>query len=744
MDTLSAASKPSQVLAVSQQLGDTRSLAKRGAAHPEDAAASPTELHLNAVLSVLAESWGWPGRRFLQPDGSRGRRHGVAVIPSPVDVTQRCRDPGEAGQNPALVRNRGRRTREGRRESGCLVVVSSHCRAHAARGSVGVRRRDVVAVSAPGCWSGKRAAMNRRARLVVLGITLGLGLSLALAPLAGAGAATRPQLAGAPGLPQTLSARQAAQWLAAQLSPQGWMPTSPGSNTPSLSFTANTILALVAADVDPSGVQTALSYLEANVDAYVTQVGADGPGQLALLILDADAGGVNPTSFGGTNLVSRLLATEQPSGLFGTDTQLANFDAGNYEQGLALAALGVAGVKGPARLGPAIDYLESQQCPDGGWSFTAQATDTCVVSAVDFTGPDTNSTAAAVQGLAAQGAITPAISASAVSFYTAGQDADGGWSFYPSSPGYPQSTDPNSTALVIQALIALGQSPTGAAFAHGVANPVAALLTFQLTSGADAGAFQTAFAPGSPDILASYQATPAVAGASFAIPLGSSNGSYWLVGSNGGVTPANAIFHGSLPALGFTVSDVVGMAGTPDGGGYWAVAADGGVFAFGSAPFEGSMGGKPLYRPVVGMASTSDGGGLLGWWRPTAGSSPSGTPASTDPWAGSVLNSPIVGIAATPDGGGYWDGGGRRRGLRLRVRQLRGLAARSRRHRPRHRGHRRHALRAGGYWDGGGRRRGLRLRVRALQWIDGWSAAQPTGQRYGRDPRRRGVLGSGS
>ena len=83
--------------------------------------------------------------------------------------------------------------------------------------------------------------------------------------------------------------------------------------------------------------QTALSYLEANVDAYVTQVGADGPGQLALLILDAEAGGVNPTSFGGTNLVSRLLATEQPSGLFGTDTQLANFAAGNYEQGLALA-----------------------------------------------------------------------------------------------------------------------------------------------------------------------------------------------------------------------------------------------------------------------------------------------------------------------------------------------------------------------------------------------------------------------
>ena len=272
-------------------------------------------------------------------------------------------------------------------------------------------------------------------------------------------------------------------------------------------------------------------------------------------------------------------------------------------------------------------------------------------------------------GSGRQGAITPATSAGAVSFYTAGQDADGGWSFYPSSPGNPQSTDPNSTALVIQALIALGQSPTGPTFAHGVANPVSALLAFQLTSGANAGAFQTAFAPGSPDILASYQATPAVAGVSFAIPLGASNGSYWLVGSNGGVTPGNAIFHGSLPALGLTVSDVVGMAGAPDGGGYWDVAADGGVFAFGTAPFHGSMGGK----------------------RSTA----------------------HRGHGATADGGGLLAGRRRRRGLRLRGRQFRRVAGR-RASSTRHRRHRRHPRRQG-YWLVGGRRRGLRLRGRRLR-----------------------------
>ena len=87
--------------------------------------------------------------------------------------------------------------------------------------------------------------------------------------------------------------------------------------------------------------------MEGNVDAYVTEDGADGPAQLGLLILDAHALGVDPTSFGGTNLVSRLLATEQTSGadagLFGTEDQVNDYSAGVYQQGLALAALAGAG-----------------------------------------------------------------------------------------------------------------------------------------------------------------------------------------------------------------------------------------------------------------------------------------------------------------------------------------------------------------------------------------------------------------
>jgi hypothetical protein len=64
---------------------------------------------------------------------------------------------------------------------------------------------------------------------------------------------------------------------------------------------------------------------------------------------------------------------------------------------------------------------------------------------------------------------------------------------------------------VIQSILALGKSPSVATYVRGNANPVSALMSFQLTSGPGKGAF---FFPGSsnPNIVATYQAVPAVAG----------------------------------------------------------------------------------------------------------------------------------------------------------------------------------------------------------------------------------------
>jgi hypothetical protein len=64
--------------------------------------------------------------------------------------------------------------------------------------------------------------------------------------------------------------------------------------------------------------------------------------------------------------------------------------------------------------------------------------------------------------------------------------------------------DANSTALVLQAITAMGQSPSS--WSVGGADPLEALETFQLSSPAsDAGAFFASWNPGVPDLLASYQ-----------------------------------------------------------------------------------------------------------------------------------------------------------------------------------------------------------------------------------------------
>jgi hypothetical protein len=55
------------------------------------------------------------------------------------------------------------------------------------------------------------------------------------------------------------------------------------------------------------------------------------------------------------------------------------------------------------------------------------------------------------------------------------------------------------------------------------------------------------------------------------------------------------------------------MAAVPDGSGYWTVASDGGVFCFGTAPFLGSTGGRPLGALMAGIVPTPSGAGYWLW-----------------------------------------------------------------------------------------------------------------------------------
>jgi hypothetical protein len=135
---------------------------------------------------------------------------------------------------------------------------------------------------------------------------------------------------------------------------------------------------------------------------------------------------------------------------------------------------------------------------------------------------------------------------------------------------------------------------------------------------------------------------------------------YFLVGQDGGVFAfGDAPFEGSLPGLGYALNDIVGIVPTRDNRGYFLVGQDGGVFAFGDAPFLGSLPGSGVHvNDVIGIAtSPSD----RGYWLVTADGTVYAFGSAIPFGSVSGTVSPVSGITATPDGGGYWivteDGG---------------------------------------------------------------------------------------
>jgi hypothetical protein len=349
---------------------------------------------------------------------------------------------------------------------------------------------------------------RKKIRLIAAAVVFGVSASTLTAAIpASAGASPKSaapaRATGATGtgtLPQVHAGRRAASWLASQVTASGDLVTP--QHTPDISDTALTVLALAAAGGHRHVARRALSYMESHVHAYVRVDGHDGPGQLATLILDAHVLGVNPATFGGTDLVTRLLATMRTSGsdagLFGV--QSPTYD-GAYRQGLSLAALAAAGVTQRSKVRPAIQWLQNQQCANGGWEAFRSSTSTpCTKTDPNtYTGPDTNSTALAIEGLAAQHAT---MKLSPLPFYSSLQAPKGGWGYYGGA------ADPDSTALVIQALLALHRSVSSPRFRKGNKDPVTALVGFQLHSGAFY--YPTAGAPKTANALATEQALPAL------------------------------------------------------------------------------------------------------------------------------------------------------------------------------------------------------------------------------------------
>ncbi len=208
-------------------------------------------------------------------------------------------------------------------------------------------------------------------------------------------------------------AQQGAQWLANQIKRGGGVLQDFGKADPV--DTAYAVIGMRATGVDRAASKEAIAALKTKIGSDLETGGHASPGALAEYIMAAVSDGQDPRHFGGVgpsnNLVDRLLATARTSGtdkgLFGASDP--TFD-GAYRQGLALEALKVANVSSSdPRVSAAIAWLTKQQCANGLWeAYRAQVGTPCPpANPKTFTGPDTNSTSSAVQGLAAWGKFPP-------------------------------------------------------------------------------------------------------------------------------------------------------------------------------------------------------------------------------------------------------------------------------------------------------------------------------------------------
>ena len=224
------------------------------------------------------------------------------------------------------------------------------------------------------------------------------------------------------------------------------------------------------------------------------------------------AAGQNPSNFNGQDLVATLKATrdKRVPGLYGSKDP--SFD-GATRQSLGLMGLAGAG----ATDAPAVQWLQTQQCPDRGWqAFRSDTSAPCQpTDLTNFSGEDTNSTAVATEALVAQGATAP--QGNPLDWLKGAQNADGGFGVLVGN-----ATDANSTGLVVQAIVARGESPTqGRWVTSSGKTPDTALLALQVGcegAAADRGAF--AFQPDQsgalkPNGYATAQALPGAAGKAF-------------------------------------------------------------------------------------------------------------------------------------------------------------------------------------------------------------------------------------
>ena len=287
-------------------------------------------------------------------------------------------------------------------------------------------------------------------RLVVAGAILAIA---SLGPLLG-----RPSPVTAIAPSDSQRATAALDYLLAQQS-------SNGSLDGSLGETADFVIGAAAAGLDPAtlaGCAAGTSALD--FIATASDVGASDPARTGKGILAVVAAGGDPSSFAGRNLLARLSALyDSTSGAYGGGS--------TFGQAFAILGLVAAGQAVPAK---AITELGGLQDPDGSWSYGSAP-----VAAGEG---DSNSTAIALMALDQAG--DHSADTAALAYLATQQMSDGGFAYQNPSPWGPAASDPDSDAVVLQALVAAGENPTGSTWTVG-SNTV--ITNLRSTQGADGG-----------------------------------------------------------------------------------------------------------------------------------------------------------------------------------------------------------------------------------------------------------------
>jgi hypothetical protein len=230
----------------------------------------------------------------------------------------------------------------------------------------------------------------------------------------------------------------AVAYLAAQQRPNGSIPAfSP------IGSTADAVLAFVAAGIGEDQLSGALGFLRRRV----AHGKADSVGFQAKIVTAVVAAGGDPRSFGSVDLVQAIVDSLGAHGRFDK--------AAVFDNALAVIALVAAGETVPD---VAVQWLVDAQCADGGWQYNKPASanddEHCHNTqrpTKDFFDSDTNTTSYVVQAIEAAGGGT--FTADPFAFFDEIRDGQRhGWGY---TWGF-ETTDANSTALVIQAYAATG------------------------------------------------------------------------------------------------------------------------------------------------------------------------------------------------------------------------------------------------------------------------------------------------